>query len=208
MGTGFGRNLRSRVFGRVTGFSLHEFDKLGTATLITRTTNDMTQVQQVMLIILRMMITAPLMAIGGIIMALSKDRPLTLVLVVAVPVLVAAIILILQRAVPLFQVMQNKLDRVNLVLREGLTGIRVIRAFNRVDYEQRRFDAANTDLTDNAIRSTASWPLLMPVMILVHEPDQRRHHLVRRHPHRQRRDAGRRADRLPAVRDADHVLAC
>ncbi len=165
--TGFGRNVRSRVFGQVSGFSLHEFDKLGTATLITRTTNDINQVQQVLLLIMRMMITAPIMAIGGVILAVSKDAPLTLVLVVAIPILAAAIALIATRAVPLFRALQLKLDRLNLVLREELTGIRVIRAFNRTSYEQERFDAANGDLTATAIRVNRIMSLLFPIVLLV-----------------------------------------
>ncbi len=165
--TGFGRNLRSRVFSTVTGFSLNEFDKLGTATLITRTTNDITQVQQVLIIIMRMMIYAPLMMIGGIILAISTDATLSLLLVVVLPVLAAAIALIATRAVPLFRAMQKKLDKVNLVLRENLTGIRVIRAFNRTDYEKKRFGVANNDLTETAIKVNRIMALLMPVLLLI-----------------------------------------
>jgi ATP-binding cassette, subfamily B, multidrug efflux pump len=164
---GFGRIVRSQIFTRVESFSLHEFDHFGTATLITRTTNDVTQVQTVSVIILRMMLSAPLMIIGGLIMALLQDRPLTLVLAVSVPVLVLAIVLVLRRALPLFQLMQVKLDRVNLVLREGLTGIRVIRAFDRIDHEQRRFEEANADLTNNAIQVNRIMAVMMPVLMLV-----------------------------------------
>jgi len=164
---GFGRDVRARLFARVETFSLHEFEQFGTATLITRTTNDVTQVQMVTLVILRMMISAPIMAIGGIIMAFRQDRPLTLVLAVAIPVLVTAIILIARAAIPLFRAMQTKLDRLNLVMREGLTGIRVIRAFNRVEYQTRRFDEANADLTDNAIRANRIVAFLMPILMLV-----------------------------------------
>src|SRR5256714_2989235 len=164
---GFGRIVRSQIFTRVESFSLHEFDHFGTATLITRTTNDVTQVQTVSVIILRMMLSAPLMIIGGLIMALLQDRPLTLVLAVSVPILVLAIVLILRRALPLFQLMQVKLDRVNLVLREGLTGMRVIRAFDRIDHEQRRFEQANADLTNNAIQVNRIMAVMMPVLMLV-----------------------------------------
>ena len=164
---GFGRIVRSQIFMRVESFSLHEFDQFGTATLITRTTNDVTQVQLVTVIILRMMLSAPLMIIGGLIMALLQDRPLTLVLAVSVPILVLAIVLILRRALPLFQLMQVKLDRVNLVLREGLTGMRVIRAFDRIDHEQRRFEQANADLTNNAIQVNRIMAVMMPVLMLV-----------------------------------------
>jgi ATP-binding cassette subfamily B protein len=164
---GFGKNLRSKVFSQVSGFSLHEFDKLGTATLITRTTNDITQVQMVLLMIMRIMITAPIMATGGIIMAVSKDAALSLVIVVAIPVLAGAIAIIAIKATPLFVAMQIKLDKLNLVMREELMGIRVIRAFNRTDYEKRRFDEANRDLTDTAIKVNRIISFLMPVMIVV-----------------------------------------
>jgi ABC-type multidrug transport system fused ATPase/permease subunit len=140
--TGFGRDLRSQVYTRVQSFSLHEFDKLGTATLITRTTNDIMQVQQVLMMILRMMISAPIMCIGGIIMAVSKEPTLSLVIVVVIPVLAAIIAIVSYKGMPLFRAMQVKLDSLNMVVREGLTGIRVIRAFNMVEHEAKRFDDA------------------------------------------------------------------
>ena len=163
----FGRILRNKVFQRVESFSLHEFDKIGTATLITRTTNDITQIQMVTIMIMRMMISAPLMAIGGIIMAMSKDKPLTLVLVVALPVLAGALILIASKGIPLFKLMQIKIDRINLVLRENLTGIRVIRAFNRIDHEKARFEDANADLTNNYIKVNRIMAFLMPTLMLI-----------------------------------------
>lgn len=164
---GFGSNLREKVFTRVESYCLHEFDKLGTATLITRTTNDITQVQMVTVMILRMMVSAPLMCIGGIIMALSQDKPLTLILLVVLPILAAVIAVIAKKGIPLFKLMQIKLDRLNLVLRESLTGIRVIRAFDRIEYEAQRFEAANADLTDNAIKVNKIMAALMPVMMLL-----------------------------------------
>jgi ATP-binding cassette, subfamily B, multidrug efflux pump len=165
--TGFGRDVRTKIFSQVTGFSLHEFDKLGTATLITRTTNDVNQVQQVLIMILRMMIYAPLIAVGGVIMAVSKDATLSLVLVVVIPVLVASIFLIASRGIPLFKMLQKRLDRVNLVLRENLTGIRVIRAFNRLSFEETRFHGANKDLTDTAIKVNRIMGFLFPAMMLI-----------------------------------------
>ncbi|MDD2619873.1 MAG: ABC transporter ATP-binding protein [Syntrophomonadaceae bacterium] len=164
---GFGSNLREKVFSQIESFSLHEFDKLGTATLITRTTNDITQVQMVTVMILRMMLMAPLMCIGGIIMALSEDRPLTIILLVVMPILAAAIGIIAKKGIPLFKLMQVKLDKLNLVLRENLTGIRVIRAFDRSDYEKRRFEEANADLTSNAIKVNIIMAALMPIMLLI-----------------------------------------
>ena len=117
---GFGKILREKIFTRVESFSLHEFDKLGTSTLITRTTNDVTQIQQVTVMILSMMITAPLMCVGGIIMALREDKTLTWILVVVVPILAAIIGTVLIKGIPLFKLMQIKLDKLNLVLRENL----------------------------------------------------------------------------------------
>jgi ATP-binding cassette subfamily B multidrug efflux pump len=164
---GFGRDVRSKLFARVESFSLREFDTFGTATLITRTTNDVTQVQMVSVVILQVMVTAPMMGIGGIIMAASMDRPLTLVLAVSVPILVLGIVLIARRSVPLFRLMQVKLDKLNLVVREGLTGIRVVRAFNRIDRERARFDTTNQDLANNAIRANRIISALMPFLMLV-----------------------------------------
>ncbi len=164
---GFGQLLRSKVFTRVEDFSLQEFNKMGTATLITRTTNDINQIQTVTFMILRMMVSAPMMCIGGIIMALSKDKPLSLVLLVSIPVIAAVIGIIMSKAIPLFRLMQIKLDKLNLVLRENLTGIRVIRAFNRIDQERQRFTAANSDLTNNSIKVNKLMAAMMPSMMLV-----------------------------------------
>lgn len=164
---GFGTLLRSKVFSRVESFSLNEFNQLGTATLITRTTNDINQLQTVTFMVMRMMISAPIMCIGGIIMAVSRDRPLSLVIVAVIPVIAVVIAIIISKAIPLFKLMQLKIDKLNLVLRENLTGIRVIRAFNRIDEEKRRFENANFDLTENAIQVNKIIAALMPAMMLV-----------------------------------------
>lgn len=163
----FGKDMRQRIFAHVEGFSLHEFTEVGTASLITRTTNDVTQVQLVLNIILRMMVMAPLMAIGGIIMALSKDVDLSWVIIVAVPVLLLVIFLVVRRAIPLFKQVQVRLDRVNRVMRESLTGVRVIRSFNRIGFEQRRFREANSDLTETTIKVNKIMAFLMPSMMLI-----------------------------------------
>jgi len=165
--TGFGKIIRAQIFNRVAKFSLHEFDKMSTASLITRTTNDTTQVQQVWIVILGFMITAPMMLIGGIILAVAQDATLSWILVVVIPILVAAIVIIMRNAIPLFRVMQVKLDKLNLILDEGLSGVRVIRAFDRMRYEERRFDEANLDLTNVAIRVNRIIAWLMPIMMLV-----------------------------------------
>lgn len=164
---GFGRLIRAKLFTHVENFSLHEFDTMGTASLITRTTNDTNQVQQVLVIMLNVMLGAPMMAIGGIILAMQQDATLAWVLVVAIPILVVSILLIMSKAIPLFQKMQQKLDRLNLILDEGLTGVRVVRAFNREAYEMRRFDVANQDLTDVAITVQRIVAVLFPIMMLV-----------------------------------------
>lgn len=165
--SGFGKTLRGKVFSHVSNFSLEEFDKIGTASLITRTTNDITQIQQVLIMMLRMMVMAPMMCIGGIIMAVSKDATLSLIFIVIMPVLAAAIFLIARKGIPLFKAIQKKIDKLNLVMREGLTGIRVIRSFNRIDHEKKRFDAANFDLTDTSIKVNKVMAFMMPIMMLV-----------------------------------------
>ena len=167
IGVGFGKILRSNVFSHVESFSLQEFDRFGTSSLITRTTNDITQMQQVTLTMLRMMLRAPMMCIGGIIMAVSKDAKLSLVIVTAMPILVVLIYVFGRISMPLFKAIQEKIDRLNLVLREVLTGIRVVRAFNRVDYEKERFDEANLDLTGTTIKANKLMAALMPAMMLI-----------------------------------------
>jgi ATP-binding cassette subfamily B protein len=166
-GTGFGKLLRNKVFTKVEGFSLHEFDEKGTSSLITRTTNDITQVQTVLITMLRMFVRAPMMAVGGVIMAVSKDAKLSLILVAVVLILAVLIAIIARKSIPLFKSMQIKLDKLNLVLRERLTGIRVIRAFNRIDTEKSRFYDANLDLTDTAIKVNKLMAVLMPLMMLM-----------------------------------------
>ncbi|WP_440114028.1 ABC transporter ATP-binding protein [Paenibacillus sp. QZ-Y1] len=164
---GFAKKLRSRVFRHVENFSLQEFDKLGTASLITRTTNDITQVQNVLTMMLRMMIMAPMMCIGGIFMAVSQDAKLSTIFLVVLPILAGAIALIGAKGLPLFKQIQKKLDRLNLVLREQLTGIRVVRSFNRGEHERVRFNGANSDLRDVSIKVNVLMATLMPVMMLV-----------------------------------------
>ncbi|MCM3758618.1 ABC transporter ATP-binding protein/permease [Sporosarcina aquimarina] len=164
---GMGRDIRQKVFRHVESFSLQEFDKLGTASLITRTTNDITQIQQVVIMMLRMVISAPIMLVGGLIMALSKDAKLSLVIVAIMPVLILTIVLILKKGVPLFQTVQKRLDRLNLVFRENLTGIHVVRTFNREKEEQQRLQKANKELTDVSIKVNKLMAFMLPTMMLV-----------------------------------------
>jgi ATP-binding cassette, subfamily B, multidrug efflux pump len=165
--SGFGRDVRSKTFRHVENFSLQEFDQIGTASLITRTTNDITQVQMVLVMMMRLMISAPMMCIGGLIMAVSKDATLSLVFVGVIPVLALTIFIILRQGIPYFRVMQKKIDKLNLVLREGLTGIRVIRSFNRFEHETKRFKEANEDLTQTAIKVNQIMAFMMPMMMLI-----------------------------------------
>ena len=164
---GLGKNLRNMVFTRVENYSLHEFDKLGTASLITRTTNDIVQIQTVLVMMLRFMIYSPIMCIGGIIMAVSRDKGLTVILLVVIPILITFIALVAYSVMPAFKTMQKKLDRLNMVLRENLTGIRVIRAFNKLTHEHERFKDANGDLTDTAIKVNQNMAVMQPMMMLV-----------------------------------------
>ncbi len=164
---GLGRIIRNEIFNHVTNFSLNEFDKFGTPSLVTRSTNDITQIQNVMMFAMRMVILSPLMCIGAIIMAVSKDKHLAWVIITIVPLLLTAILLIARKGFPLFQVIQSKLDQINLVVRESLIGIRVIRAFNRNDDQKRRFHLANLDLTETSIRVNQIMASMMPVMMLL-----------------------------------------
>ena len=165
--TGMSKALRAEIFQKVANFSLHEFDTVSTASLITRTTNDTAQVQQVMVMMLNMLITAPITIVVGIIMALRQDVGLSWILVAITPVLISVIAILLVKAVPLFTVMQVKLDKLNLILDENLTGVRVIRAFNRIRHEEKRFDVANLDVTNVAIKVNQMVASMMPVMMLL-----------------------------------------
>ena len=164
---GFSENLRRLVFSRVSRFSLAEFDRFGTPSLVTRSTNDVTQIQNVLIMIQRMMIAAPLTAVGGMILALDKDRGLAWVILVAIPVLGIFIGAVAAKGFPLFQSIQKKVDKINLLLRENLTGIRVIRAFNKDDFEICRFDERNADLMETSVRVNRIFAMLFPVMMLI-----------------------------------------
>jgi len=163
----FGRDVRGSLFRKVESFSQKEINLFGTPSLITRNTNDVQQVQMLVALALTVMLSAPLMIIGGIVMALRQDVPLTATLAVILPVMLVVLGLILWRAIPIFRSMQVKIDRVNQVLRETLSGIRVIRAFSRTEHEERRFDQANLELTDTGLRVTRLFALLMPVLMII-----------------------------------------
>lgn len=162
-----GQNLRSDIYRKVMGFSTDEYNQIETSSLITRTTNDVVQIQNVAIMMLRMMIMAPIMLIGASFLAYSKDHTLTLVFVVSLPLLAIFMGIMLKFAMPLFQAMQTKTDRINRIFREGLTGVRVIRAFRQDQFEQDRFEDANVDYTKNAINVNTIMALALPVMTLV-----------------------------------------
>jgi ATP-binding cassette, subfamily B, multidrug efflux pump len=164
---GFGRDLRSAIFRKVETFSQVELNHFGAASLITRNTNDVQQVQQVVLLALTMMISAPILAIGGVIMAYRQDGPLTAILLVILPIMALLIGVVMKRAIPLFQAMQVKIDRINLVMRETLSGVRVIRAFVRTEHEEARFDEASRDLMDVGLRVNRLFAITMPALMLI-----------------------------------------
>ncbi|MFE6967379.1 ABC transporter ATP-binding protein [Agromyces sp. NPDC057679] len=164
---GLGRDVRRSVFRRVADFSEQEVSRFGAPSLITRSTNDVQQVQMLVLMSCTILVSAPILAIGGVIMALREDLALSWIMVVAVPVLLVSVGLIISRMVPLFQSMQRKIDGVNRVLREQLTGIRVIRAFVREGVESERFDDANDALTDTALKAGRLFALVFPIVMLV-----------------------------------------
>ncbi|MGF9648367.1 ABC transporter ATP-binding protein [Pseudarthrobacter oxydans] len=164
---GVGRDLRDAIFTRVGDFSEQEVTKFGAPSLITRSTNDVQQVQQLVLMSATMLVTAPMLSIGGVIMAVRQDAQLSWLIAVAVPVLLIGVGLITVRMVPLFRKMQKRIDTVNRVLREQLTGIRVVRAFVREDIETERFTRANEDVTDTALRAGRLMALAFPVVMLV-----------------------------------------
>jgi ATP-binding cassette, subfamily B, multidrug efflux pump len=164
---GFGRDLRAAVFHRVAGFSAREMNRFGAPSLITRNTNDVQQVQMLVLMSCTMLVSAPIMCVGGVVMALNEDIGLSWLMVVSVPVLVLSIGLVIRRMVPLFRLVQTRIDVVNRVLREQITGIRVVRAFVREPQEVARFARANADITDVATAAGRLQALIFPIVMLV-----------------------------------------
>jgi ATP-binding cassette, subfamily B, multidrug efflux pump len=162
---GVGRDVRGAVFERVQHFSAREMTRFGTPSLITRNTNDVQQVQLFLQIALTILLTAPILAIGGVIMAIRENARLSLTLVVIVPLMAVVIGTLVAISVPLFRQMQGRVDKITEVLREQIMGIRVVRAFIRTGSEQRRFDRANTDLTDTALRVNRIFALAMPSLL-------------------------------------------
>ena len=164
---GLGRDLRSDIFRRVTRYSAEDMSNFGTATLITRGTNDVQQIQMVYMMILNFMVTAPIMSIGGIIMAIREDAGMSWLVAVSVIVLLAAISVIIVRLMPLFRAWQGKLDVMNGTLREQIAGIRVVRAFTREEHESERFRTANRDLTNLSLKVGQLFILMFPIITVI-----------------------------------------
>ena len=164
---GSGADLRGEVFARVQGFSARDMNAFGTASLITRNTNDIQQIQIFVQMALTMMVIAPIMCVGGIVMALHEGAQLSTLLLVAMPVMGIFLTIVMRRVIPQFRSMQRRIDRINEVLREQITGVRVIRAFVRTDHERARFAEANESLTSNALRVNRTFALMMPTMMAI-----------------------------------------
>jgi ATP-binding cassette subfamily B protein len=163
----YANKLRSTVFSKVEKFSLKEFDKISTSSLITRTTNDVTQIQQLVLMSMRLMVMAPLMCIGGIIMAVKKNLDLSILFIVVIPMLLIVIVFLARKIVPLFTEGQKRTDKLNQVVREKLTGVRVIRAFGKEEYERGRYDKASKGIYDVSLKASYIMSSLMPFIFFV-----------------------------------------
>ncbi len=166
-GVGLCTNIRKNLFSHISRFTLAEFDLVGTASLTTRSTNDIMQFQNFTIMMFRIIVLAPIMCIGGVVLSLQKNTQLAMILIACIPIILLALVLILRRVIPVFTAVQSKLDHVNLVLRENITGVRVIRAFTAEEREQERFHEANQDMTASSIRSQTVVATLMPLMMLV-----------------------------------------
>lgn len=167
VGAGVARTLRRHVFEKVSSFSNAEFDKFSTASLITRTTNDITQIQNLVTMMIRMMFYAPIMGVGGIILALSKDVSMSWIIILAVVILIGLIVVISIIVLPRFKKVQSLIDKLNLIVRENLSGMLVIRAFNTQKFEEKRFDEANKDLMKVNLFVNRVMTFMMPAMMLL-----------------------------------------
>ena len=166
-GYGFARDLRSDLYRRIQSFSFSDIDRFKTGSLVTRTTNDVTQIQNAFTNCIRMLVRAPFLCIGGVVMVLVLNAKLSLVVLAAIPFLTAMIVFLLKRGRPLFTSMQEKLDRVNTVMQENLSGIRVVKAFARADHEKAKFKVANDDLCDSTMRAMMMMSMAFPLINLI-----------------------------------------
>ncbi len=166
-GYGFARDLRSDLYRRIQSFSFSDIDRFKTGSLVTRTTNDVTQIQNAFTTCIRMLVRSPFLCIGGVVMVLVLNAKLSLVVLAAIPFLTAMIVLLLKRGRPLFMSMQEKLDRVNTVMQENLSGIRVVKAFARAEHEKEKFKAANDDLCNSTMRAMMMMSMAFPLINLI-----------------------------------------
>ena len=167
IGVGLCTDTRKKLFRHISLFTLAEFDRVGTASLTTRSTNDIMQIQNFTIMMFRVIVLAPIMCIGGIALSVEKNWQLSLVLIACMPIILIILVLVIRRVLPIFRQTQTKLDRVNQVLRENITGVRVIRAFTAEEREEDRFQQANDDMTQTSIKSQTMVATLMPIMMLV-----------------------------------------
>ncbi len=167
IGVGFCTDTRKRLFQHIDKFTLAEFDKIDTGSLTTRTTNDILQVQNFLVMFLRLIVLAPIMCIGGILLSFQKNMQVGIVVLVFMPVILLFLILVLRKVFPVFDSVQSKLDKVNLVLKENITGVRVIRAFTAEQREESRFEHANNDMTQVSIKSQVIIATFMPMIMLI-----------------------------------------
>ncbi|HHU43468.1 MAG: ABC transporter ATP-binding protein [Bacillota bacterium] len=167
VGMAFGRDIRKNLFEKAISLSKAQEDSFSTASLITRTTNDVTQLQNLIIMALRMVINVPIMLVGGLIMAIRKDAQMTIVLLFTIPIVTLTILLIAKNVIPIFKAIQKKLDRLTMIARENITGIRVIRAFGGDDYEDNRFEKANRELTQSSLKAARIMSILMPFMTII-----------------------------------------
>ena len=164
---GFGTTVRNELFSHINTFSYKEIDKFGTPSLITRIINDVNQLQFAVAMLIRLVIRAPFLAIGAIIMAMILDFKLSLIFLITTPIIVAILYIIMHKSIPYFRSMQKKLDKISLVTRENLEGVRVIRAFSNQKYEEARFNDASDDLSNTAIKVGKLSSLLNPLTYIV-----------------------------------------
>ena len=206
-GAGFARDVRRAVFQKVENFSSTEFDRFSTASLITRTTNDITQIQMLVIMMMRMVFYAPIIGVGGIIRAIGKDSSMWWIIAVAVAMLLGLVAIVFSLSLPKFKIMQKLVDRLNLVIRENLSGMMVIRAFNMQPFEEKRFDTANQDLTGTNLFVNRVMATMFPTMMLIMNGLSLLIIWVGAAPGGAVADAGGRHDGLHAVCHADrHVV--
>ena len=164
---GFGRDVRDVLFHRVTGFSAREVNRFGAPSLITRITNDVQQVQMLVMMTASFALAAPVTVVGGVVLAVRQDGGLAWLLAVSMPVLVLCLVAVVSRMIPTFRVMQERIDGINRVLREQITGIRVVRAFVREREESHRFSATNAELTTTSLRAGRLMAFMFPIVMLI-----------------------------------------